>query len=189
VIVKFCNKVAKKLQEDYPNRELYVHTFSYHETAAPVTAYFEELTCEPNVTIMLAPIRANYTKDFDDFTNQATKESMEALSKFCSHITFWGYDQHYHNVFLNYNTFTGRIERYKKMDECNVGYLLDQGHYQPLGLPSFVCLKRYLTNNLSWDASLDYEGMIDEFFVRYFGDAAGSVREYFDMQTSWTKAL
>ena len=62
VVIPFLNKVARKVKVDFPGREVYVHTFSYHKTSAALTYIDETVMCEPNVTIMFAPIRARRAK-------------------------------------------------------------------------------------------------------------------------------
>lgn len=186
VIIKFCNKAARKVKEDFPNRDLYVHTFSYHETSSAITFIDDEVMCEPNVTVMLAPIRANYTAGFSDKTNLGTLNALQAIAKICSHVTVWGYDYNFPNYFLGYNSFGGRQDRYNVMSENNVSFLFDQGLFNTTGATGFSELKVFLTANLSWDNSLDYESLVDEFFERYFGDGATAMRKYFDEYRSWT---
>lgn len=186
IMIKFCNKAAKRVKEDYPDRDLYVHTFSYHETSSAITYIDDEVICEPNVTVMFAPIRANFTAGFKDSTNTSTHASLQAISKVCSHVTLWGYDFNFPQYFLGYNSFTGRQERYATMEENNVAFLFDQGLYNTNNQAAFMNLKIFLTSNLSWDNSLGQESLVNEFFSNYFHAGSTAMKKYFESYRSWT---
>ena len=187
VMIQFVNKVARKVKEDYPNRDLYIQTFSYHETSSAITAHFDEVMCEPNVTVMFAPIRANFTTGFTDVKNSSTLASLEAISRICSQVTIWTYDVHFPQPFMFYNTIGGRVDRYTEMEKNNVNFIFDENLSLGSGLtPSFSRLKCFLTANLSYDKSMDQVALIDDWFDNYFKDASIPMRNYFEELRAWS---
>ncbi len=185
VLIPYLNKVAKKLKVDFPDRELYVHTFSYHKTSSPLTYIDEAVMCEPNVTIMFAPIRANYTTGFSDDSNTVTLAALKELAKICSYVTAWTYDAHFPQMFICNESFSGRQERYETLSENNVGFIFEQS----LGATnqSFSVLKAYLTSKMTWDNSLNMDELIKDFCEKYYYTASDTILQYLDSYRTWAQ--
>lgn len=185
VIIPVLNKVAKKIKVDFPDREVYVHTFSYHKTSAALTYMDETVMCEPNVTIMFAPIRANYTTGFTDETNSITLAALQALSKVCQNITAWTYDAHFPQFFICNETFSGRQERIDTMSKYNVEFLFNQS--MQTTNQSFSILKAYLDSKLSWNNKLNMQQLIEDFCDKYYYTAADTILQYLDSYRTWAQ--
>ena len=185
VIVKFVNLIADKVKRDYPNRNLFVHTFSYHQTTDAIINHFDEVKCRDNVTVMFAPIRGNFTKEFDDPTNANLKASLESIAKICNHVTLWTYNAYMHYYFLPFNPYTGLKNRISIYEKNNVKFLFDQGEFDSNN-PCFRRLRTYLTSKLCYDNSLDQNELIDNFFINYYGDGYKNIRKYFDEMRLWS---
>jgi hypothetical protein len=57
---------------------------------------------------------------------------------------------------------------------------MNQG-YGDSGGTAFYAFRTYVGSKLMWDTSLDYQTLTDNFFNAYYKDAAGKVREYFEL--------
>jgi len=183
VVIKLMNKVAAKVKEDFPNREINVHSFSYHETAGALTYIDDSVMCADNVSIMYAPIRGNWTTDFSDDSNKSHLMSLEALSKVCNNLTMWAYDANFQQYFYCYNTFSGREERIEQMSKNNVSVLFSR---QPYPTPqSLNKLKVFLTSQMSWKDS-NMEELIADFCDHYYLNASDKMQEYINSYRQWT---
>ncbi|MGI6713588.1 MAG: DUF4838 domain-containing protein [Bacilli bacterium] len=186
VLIKFVNKVARDVKKDpdLMHRDFYIKTFSYHKTSAALTFIDEEVMCEDNVSIMFAPIRANYTTSFEDSSNVSTLAALEALHQVCKHIIVWTYDAHFPQYFIPYNSFTGRKERYDTLSKNGVDLIFDQMSYN--SWQSLSILRAYLTSRMSWNNSLNMGELIADFCDHYYRDASITMQKYIDSYRTWS---
>ncbi len=73
----------------------------------------------------------------------------------------------------------GFHETYKQFDKNNVDYVLEQNATEN-GLEPFAALRIYVKSKLAWDLELDQDMLINDFMEHYYGDAASTMRQFFD---------
>ena len=202
-IVKFCNKVSVALEEYFNENPQYKRNvnilfFAYHKTeTAPVkineNGEFEPIDnsviCRDNVYCFYAPIFANYTYSFYDGENKTYADTMDAWCVLSKKLYLWIYSTNFGNYLAPYNSFNSMQDNYQFSKAHNASYMFDQGQWNQNASTGFGNLKAYLNAKLQWDVTLDFNALVDDFFVNYFKDASEPMLDMFNYYRTWMAYL
>ena len=198
----FVNSVAEEienwLKEVDPGRNLKIGTFAYLKTLTPPATYNSEtkkwvpnhpdVVARDNVFIFIAPLHANYSYSFLSDENIETKNAFEGWSAITNKFCIWTYSANYFSYFTNFLNFSTQAEQYRELRDLGTESIIDLGPWDT-NSPTFQRLRIYLCSRLMWDAELNMDDLIDDFFVHYYKDSYKSMKKYFDMTRTYLEHL
>lgn len=198
--ILFLNDVAQRINawmaETWPGYELQVLFFAYSASIDAPTKTVdgkyqpisEEIHCHPNVSVMLAPIMANFLIPLTDSANTVHYENIKKWQSVCDKIYFWFYDVNFTQYFSWYDSFNALPTLYKTANEMSE-FVFNQATYNTSALTRFDELKQYLNAKLAWDVNADYQQLIQDYFDFCYGDASEAMMKYFTACRTWTHHL
>lgn len=174
--VKFCNIVAEKVTQKYPDVKLGFLAYVQY-TQPPVR---EKL--HPNLVPQFAPInycRAHAMTDTHGCPSRARLKGM---------IEGWGKASpagvSYYNYMFNLAEYSAPYPMIHQMkDELEIIYANNVKYWQPEGMSNFeqVLPGLYLTIRKAWNPQLNSDAVLDEFYTRFYGAAAAPMRKYWEL--------
>lgn len=191
ILMRFTNIVAEEidawLKATYPERTMTVSTFAYRQTEkAPVVETengyapsHPDVAAADNVTVMLAPITADFGYSFFDSRNATAKRNIEGWGAVCGNMSLWTYSTNFLYYMLPFNNWNSMQKNYRIMKDYNFQYVYDQAKSRATMSTDFTELRIYVQSKLLWDSGLDLNALIDDFFPAYYKEAAPYVREVF----------
>lgn len=198
-MIIFINRIAEEIEEwlevEHPDRDITFVMFAYHKTEEAPAVFDEasqsyvpiddDVILRDNVAVLYAPIFASHYYDYNNEANINVAETMEKWDALTDNIYLWSYGTYFLNYLAPYDTFNAIQGKYQYAADHSVQYIFDQGQYnQTIGTDWFR-LKEYLSSKLQWDAYLDMDILIDDFFTNYYKDAAPVMAEYFESYRAW----
>ena len=191
--IKFINPIAKRLkaymEENWPGREMNIMIFAYLACeSAPVklengnyVPIDKDVVVEDNVTVLIAPIYADYGIDLQASTLPDLADRWAALS---NNRAFWFYDYYFAHTLFYFDTTYNLQALYKFAKDNGCRWIFNESPTEEHLFP-FGNLKLYIQSKLSWNVDCDVNKIIDNFFKGYFKNAAGNMRKFFDELTSY----
>ena len=200
LVVHFINRLAEKIEKwvakNQPNRIVYLSFFAYEPTEKPPVKYDvsgllvrdengkpipldESVILRKNVIARLAPIHSNWYEAFTAESNTKKREFMEAWASL-GKTTLWTYSVSYHSLYANFNDFNSIQPNYQFYKQMGVQHLYDQSFAFGRGNPCFRDWRIYFRSKLAWDVDLDAERLTQDFFDKYYKDAALPLRRYME---------
>lgn len=201
VMIKFANRVQDAVNEwcanTRPDEEpIKLIFFAYYETVVPPVTYNEatktyeptdeSVVLHPDLGIMYAPIGATYAYSFVDERNAETKKQIEGWGALTDNIYAWTYSLHTFHGFILHDTFEVMQDNYQFLLENGTTAILDQtDHYQKTGNSGWSRAKAYVMSKLQWNANLNMEELLDDFFANYFDKAGDTMQALFNEEREW----
>ena len=196
-IIMFMNDVDDKLQEYLTNqaqlkgtakREVNILFFAYHKSEKPPVKLVDgeyvpidnNVVCNPNVGVLLAPIYAKYNQSFYHNDNYSSAQNVMGWSKCSSKLYMWLYETNYDHYLYPFNTFDTMLETYRFCKENGTFLMYNEGQYNQTNVTAFGKLKEYFNSKAQFNVNVNYNKIVDDFFANYFRDASPFMREYFD---------
>ena len=179
VWVRFLNKIAEDLEEDYPNLTIDTLAYKHTQTAPKITKPHK------NVCIRLCSITCCFTHAINDpncTRNKKFCEDLIAWGKICDNIHIWDYTTDFHYYI---STFANLFTIYDNMQffaENNVVSMFPQGNSQGYS-GEFGELRAYLLAKLMCDPYMsreEYSNHMNEFLKAYYGEGWESIRAFID---------
>ena len=124
-LIYFINPIAKSLgeymEENHPGRKMSIVIFAYWQTLeAPVIAtgkgyepMSDNVRLEDNVSILYAPLDADYTLSFYHEKNALYLENMNKWASLTKNINLWIYSTYFHQQLMMYDSFNAMQENMK----------------------------------------------------------------------------
>ena len=166
----YFNAVARALQESHPGK--FVGCLAYHNVEEPPRR-IERL--EPNTAIYVTQDTAQH---LDSEYRDKDREFILAWLKQCDHVC--KYD--YYGLGWVLPRYFPRLmaDDIKFQHSAGVkGFYAEAYPHWPAAGPQI-----WLASRLWWNADQDPEKLLEEFFTRLFGGAAGEVRAFYDLLES-----
>ena len=185
-LLMFINDIADAVKEKYPDRQIDIMTYAYHDTTtAPDPSVVKP---RDNVVIVLCRMDSScFNHAWDDPNcehNKASYENMVNWSKICKKFAVYDYSYNHasqvSSVGPNLDVLWDNMQALKKCG-C-IGLLTEGDHVAETG--EFAELRNYLINTLMWNPDItkeEYYELWDEFMEDYYGNAAPYIREYIDL--------
>lgn len=203
VVILYLNAFNKKVKEWFETeegkpykRDLDIVFFAYNATTdAPVefneaTQKYEGingLKLDDGVSVMYAPIAADYTTGLTKGDNAQYYKTAKQWHDISKNVYLWIYSTNFSHYLAPYDTFDGIEENYRVAKEINTRWIFDQAQWNEYGFSTgWSTLKSYLNAKLAWDTTLDLGVLIDDFFATYFGPAEAEMREIFNQMRTLT---
>ena len=205
VMIHFANKVQEAV--DVWNAENRVGKtpikcvfFAYYQTVEPPVTYDKEkdeytpiddsVVLHEDLGIMFAPITASYAHSFTSEKNADTNRQLLGWSALTNNIHAWTYAFSSAQNLIFFNTFEIMQENYQFLIKSGTSSLYDQTNGAQGVLDSgWESAQFYVQNKLMWDANLNMEELLDDFFDNYFDVASETMREIFNEERSWTSHI
>lgn len=172
---KFVNAVAREVAKTHPDK--YIGTLCYH-IARELPETVE--TLEPNVFISM-------TQRVGEWWRPERREDDMALTRAwrerCGHMSRYGY--------LGLGFLTPRVFPHAMAEGMKLDHSLD---FEAVYNECYVILPNvapmmYLIAKLQWDTERDADALLDEFYARMFGDAAATMKAYYNtLEESYMEA-
>jgi hypothetical protein len=143
----------------------------------------EGIQCADGVSVYYAPIQADYTKSWEDKSNESVLKTLDAWRAVSKKMYLWTYSTGFQNYMVWYDTFNGMQATYQIARDSGTAYIFDQAQYSKN--PSAYAwgnLKAYLNYKLAWDVDIDMETHINKWFDNYFGPVAEEMQAFFNKQ-------
>lgn len=204
-VIKFLNKAQTDVNAWFaanrPDIEpVKLIAFAYYETVEPPVTYDEatdtyapideSMVLHEDAGIMYAPILANYSVPFTDPLNASVLRQLRGWAALTDNIYAWVYQLLTRNAVVFMDSVDIKVQNYRLLLENNVVSLMDQGSsYQENANAGWERLKTYLTSKLMWDADLNMQALIDDWFDHYFEEAADTMQALFEEQRVWMRHL
>lgn len=175
LLILFLNKLIKDVRIKYP--EVKLNTLAYLKYLAPP----KNIKAEEGISVMIAPIRANFGYAINSDQNKLTRDYIKGWSKICDELYFWGYNTNFNNFLMPHPSFyhLGEDLIYLK----NIGFVgaFIQDNIYTKGIGFFKAMDNWVTSKLLWDPSLNQESLVNQFFNGYYGDSGIYLKQYYDL--------
>ena len=182
-ILRFVNKLADRIKEDYPN--VLLHTFAYQYS---VPAPKKEIARD-NVIVRLCTSSCRFHAPFEKLAAEdPTSESavfVNALNDWQTHasrIYVWDYAVNFLNYLQPYIHLHTMAENIRLFRRKGIKGVLEQGNFSFGGGAAWDELKSYLIGKLLWNPYTDIDEEIERFLVGVYGkSAAPHLAEYLSL--------
>lgn len=177
VWIWFVNQVADQVKKVYPDK--YVGTFAYQYTRKPPVG----ITPRDNVVIRLCSIECCFMHSIEACSSDLNKAFMEDLNKWMEiapHLYIWDYVvsfTQYLAPFPNFAVLAPNIETFQKHHAIGI---LEEAQYQSSG-GELSELRAYVLAKALWNPHCDVDAVVKEFINAYYGNAADSMQQYYDL--------
>ncbi|ERM81590.1 hypothetical protein P872_20095 [Rhodonellum psychrophilum GCM71 = DSM 17998] len=169
-LVHFVNRLAS----EFPDQEF--ATLAYQHTVLPPS----EIKPLTNVTTIYCPIEINRGQAIpEDSRSEFVGNILEDWQSVNSKTFVWDYTvqfSHYLSPFPNLHVLQKNFQFYKSK---GVKGLFVQGYGDIPG--DFYELRQYLLAKLLWDVHLDFEKEMEEFLLRFYGNASEYISAYLSL--------
>ena len=172
--LKFVNRLARMAAEKYP--EVVLCTLAYWDYFEPP---IDETVPEANVYIEFADMFVDVAHDITYPTNSRKLELLQKWIEVCkktgSPIGVWDYQFHDYPNFPMPNMFTIPVN-YRMYHELGISSCFMEN--EVYALSDFWCCNQWLLCKYMENPYLDFEVTLNDFLDKYYGAAAGVMREY-----------
>lgn len=176
-VLRFVNRVAAELEEDYPN--VRVSTLAYHWfTRKPPTKHID---VHKNVVIVFAPIYASGHHAYDEGEYNIAQGVYKDLVEWCRiapQVWVWAYflpESNLHPA-ANFNCLSRNFKLFRDVGVNGFTLQANAGHMTMAG--GLTELQGYLLAKLMWDPDYDVQKGIEEFCAGCYGAAAPQMISY-----------
>lgn len=194
VMIRFTNRIADAVAEEYPDRDIKVDTFAYQYTrqATKVTVPRD------NVIVRLCSIECCFAHPLTDcghLRHEPTLDTVKDIpssfavdiadwSEISETLYIWDYTTNFREYMLPFPNFHVLSPNMQLFANSNVKGVFEQGNYNAGNSGEFGELRSYVLAKLLWDPQADVEYHMMDFMRSYYGeDAAEYIKEYIDLIT------
>ncbi len=174
-LLRFVNKVAEAIEEEFP--DVYVDTLAYQYSLTPPKV----TKARDNVVVRFCTGACLAHPISECEQNAGIKQMVLDWKEVCPRLYIWDYTTnfaHYLCPTPNLNSLQGNAQFFYENDVIGV---FEQGVYNTTGKDGeFGDLRAYLMAKLLWDPYADVETLTREFMNAYYGEAAPYIRDYLD---------
>lgn len=179
-LLAFLNRLADAIKDDYP--DVYLSTLAYQRVKNPP----KNMKCAPNLCINVCAFPG--TQSYPYSTEGGIKASREFAErvvewgKICDNILVWDYVVNFTHLKLPFPNFEFQKENLEFYLENNIRFVFHQGSREPMD--ENAEMRTYLLSRQLWDKDVDLKALAKKYVAVVYGDAAGLVEEYMDLQNS-----
>lgn len=179
-LLAFLNRLADAIRDDYP--DVYLSTLAYQRVKNPP----KNMKCAPNLCINVCAFPG--TQSYPYSTEGGIKASREFAErvvewgKICDNILVWDYVVNFTHLKLPFPNFEFQKENLEFYLENNIRFVFHQGSREPMD--ENAEMRTYLLSRQLWDKDVDLKALAQKYVAVVYGDAAGLVEEYMDLQNS-----
>lgn len=177
-LLAFLNRLADAIRDDYP--DVYLSTLAYQRVKNPP----KNMKCAPNLCINVCAFPG--TQSYPYSTEGGIKASREFAErvvewgKICDNILVWDYVVNFTHIKLPFPNFEFQKENLEFYLENNIRFVFHQGSREPMD--ENAEMRTYLLSRQLWYKDVDLLALAKKYVAVVYGDAAGLVEEYMDLQ-------
>jgi len=173
--IDFANRITREVKKEFPNHVLTTNGYANRNTPP------EGVKLDPNLWIMFAAIWSDTLHAYDHPRSWQTVRQGQMLRRWCELCP---------NVFMYNYTYimlasggspVPLARKYRRdmplLKKWGVIGFFDEGRRV---LAEAGIAPPYLRARMMWDASLDADAMLDDFFTKWYGPAAVPARAFWD---------
>jgi hypothetical protein len=171
----FVNRVARAVRRKYPHHVLTTNGYANRNTPP------QGLKLEPNVWIMFAAIWSDTLHAYDDPRSWQTFRQGQMIRQWaglCPNVFMYDYT---YIMLASAGTPVPLARKHRRdmplLKKWGVIGFSDEGRTV---LAESGIVPRYLRARMMWDAGLDADALLDDFFRRWYGAAARPARSFWD---------
>lgn len=132
-----------------------------------------------------APIYTDYsvsythTANIDEYTNL---QMWKALFDECgqtNRMSVWTYETNFHHLMYPFDNAATFGDNMKFFRDNGINNVFSQGA-NTTNIPAFQEMRLFVESQLMWNASRNYDALVDEFITNYYDGAATAMRAYYD---------
>lgn len=192
-IIRFVNKIAEKLEPEFPDVLFDLLAYSYSRPASHLTKV------RHNVCVRLCASRTCFAHPYEKCTDRshATERSdgkstifIEDLiewSKICERLYVWDYTSNFPLYLMPFPNWRVLKPNLQTLAKNNVKGVFEEANRAENGGTDFNELRNYLLCKLMWNPDCDADTHRKEFMEYYYGAAAPFLNEYLDMQSDFVE--
>lgn len=151
--------------------------------------YEDGLKCNENVGCFFAPIDATFEESFYHKENDKHRQTFEKWGLLTDRLYCWVYDTNFVDYLTPYNSFDAIPETIRFLKDAGGQFIFNQAQYENKVCTGFGAIKTFLNYELPRDVNQDTGEMMDRFFKNYFREAAGPMREYYELLVAYMEQL
>ncbi|MHA1338687.1 MAG: DUF4838 domain-containing protein [Promethearchaeota archaeon] len=177
-IINFCNKIAEKIEENFPNEEKYIHTIAYTYSLKPP----KNIKIHERVIVVVCDMYPNCADHKPIGEDPYTKQYVEFIKewrKLAKNLLVWHYAVNFTHFLLPFPNFLSLYEDTKIYKKIGVDGILFQATTQLGVYGEFEEFRNWFLYKILWNCELDFRQLVDEFLRGYYKDAHSIVSEYF----------
>lgn len=173
-LIRFVNKVAEAVEEEFPN--VYVDTLAYQYSVTPP----KHVKPRRNVIVRLCT-GGCYGHGIPACPrNESMKNALIKWSEICERLYVWDYTTDFAQYLNPFPNFRALKDNMIFFAEHHVKGVFVQGNYQEGKSGEFGELRAYLLSQLLRDPYVDTEAEREAFMNAYYGGGAPFVKQYLD---------
>jgi len=172
VLLRFINKIASAIKEEYPEKKIVTLAYSFNFEPPKVTRP------DANVIMMVAPISANFAYPLTSSQNSAIEKSLIKWSEVSRNNYYWGYNTNFRNLFFPYPSFYHVGEDLAFLAEHHYKGVFLQDNIYSKGVGFFLDLKTWVIGHLLWNPFLNQDSLISVFANNYYGSGGKYLVNY-----------
>ena len=136
------------------------------------------LKCDEHVSPWLAPIYSKFTSSFYEERNKTYAQNVALWYTVSNNVYVWIYGTNFCYYLYPYNSWSSVVETYRYLKECGVTYAWNQAQERNEST-AFAHLKDYIDSKFMFDVNADYAEVVDNYFERYYLEAAPYMQSMF----------
>ncbi len=176
----FVNRIMTEVNKEFPDHIISTNGYANRDVPPEMPP---DVAFNPNknLVVMFANICACTIHRFDDPKCWQVQRQAQMIKQWCKlSDKVWMYNYNY-TMLVNKRTLTPMVHRLRRniplLKEWGVIGFNDQDEadWALSGLPT-----RLVRARLEWDTKADVDAILDDFYAKWFGRAAGPMKTYYD---------
>lgn len=173
----FVDAILDAVNAEFPHHKLVSNGYANRDIPPELPGFNER----SNLVVMFANICACTLHAYDDpgcWQMQRQGQMLRQWGRLCDKVWVYGYN---YTMLVRKGTLTPMVSRVRRnLPLMRTWGLLgfhdeDESDWSLTGIPT-----RLARAALEWDTTADVDGLLDDFYARWFGRAAGPMKAYYD---------
>ena len=195
--VMFMNEIARRVTAEIhktePDRNITFETFAYYATMDPPVhqdsngnwvADAPEVIPDANVRIQYAPYRANASEPMESDINKEFMEYLEGWGALTNNISVWRYEINIGSFLYNHKQIDTLVADLRMYSDHGVNSMYSQASIEKPYATMYE-MKAWVQAKLMWNLSLDYNELMKEFVVAFYGEVSDEILEFLNLLHNW----
>jgi len=175
-LIEFVNAIADDIAKDYPGKV--IDTLAYQWSRKPP----KTVRPRPNVCVRLCSIECCFAHPLEECeTNRSFVEDIRGWHKLCDRLYIWDYVINYGHSIMPFPDLEVLAPNIRFFAANGVKGMYEEACYFTKG-SEWAELRTWIIAKTLWDPTYDTDMAIGQFLAAYYGPAAGTLRQYVDLE-------